>query len=163
MNNQNLENRIKALEKWRDERINQQIVYPLDINSRIILDKYYMHIIGSLVTVNISGDEFIDYIGKQDNTEFIVSKNQYIPYTVNTATDTLSIDGYIEDNRVVYFVASGTIASPGVIPTPLVDAIGYYVINSTGKTFQVSATLMGAAINITSTGTGRQFYYSYGF
>ena len=51
------------------------------------------------------------------------------------------------------------VRSTGAIPTPFVANTGYYVVNRAVNTFQLSETLGGSVINITSTGSGTVSVY----
>jgi hypothetical protein len=53
-------------------------------------------------------------------------------------------------------LVNGTIVTltGGSLPTGFTTATNYYVVSSSGATFQLSATSGGAAINSTSTGSG---------
>lgn len=158
MENQDLLRRIEALEKWKAEKTVQQVSYPLDFQSINVLNNYFMHIVDTLTTVGgASGNEETSYIGRQGNLEFIVSKNSLYPYTVNTSTEVITTTAYLENDMRINVQTTDT------PPSPLVAGVDYFVINSTGTSFQISATLGGAAINITSTGIGRQFLLSVGF
>jgi len=160
--NENLEKRVLALEKWQAERKKTQLTFPLDVNTRRTLDKYYMHIVSSLTTVGgAAGNEFTEFIGQQDALEFLVTENYYIPYTVNVTTNVFTIKAYFEDDQLAF------VATTDTAPAPLVVGTDYFVVNATGTgsgtTFQLAATVGGAAINITDDGDGRQFIYSFGF
>jgi hypothetical protein len=48
----------------------------------------------------------------------------------------------------------------GVLPTPLVEADNYYIINKTDDTFQVSATLSGSALDLGGSPTGTTHFPS---
>lgn len=68
---------------------------------------------------------------------------------VNIGTEfiTLTSHGY-EESEPVRFTSSGT------LPSPLVAGTVYFIKNKTTNTFQLSATLGGGVINLTTTGTG---------
>jgi len=51
-------------------------------------------------------------------------------------------------NQVVFFTTNGT------LPTGLTAYIPYYIVNPSGATFQVAATISGTPINTSSAGTG---------
>lgn len=69
--------------------------------------------------------------------------------SINVATNTFRIDGHgLQTGYVIY------IASSGSVPGGTTAGIPVYVINATDNTFKVSATEGGAAINITTAGTG---------
>lgn len=160
MDNQNLENRIQALEKWKEEKTRQQINFPLDFQSIQVLGKYFMHIVNSITyAAGAGGHEFTEYIGKQDDVEFLVNSNTYVPYTVNLASNTIMINGYMDDDRGIDLITSDT------PPTPLSILTHYYAINSTGTSFQLT-TVQGNAgfiVTITDTGVGNQYLVSLGF
>lgn len=153
------EKRIQSLEKWQQERIQQQITYPLDVNSQIVLGKYFMHIVSQLTTIaGAAGNEFTNFIGKQGIYEFIVTQNDLIPYTVDTTTNIFSTpSAYFENDMRV------NVSTTDTAPSPLLAGVDYFVVNSLGITFQVSATVGGAAIDITTAGVGSQFITSLGF
>ena len=75
----------------------------------------------------------------------------YTVASVDTGGNTFTITGINEglqaDSRVY-------VASTGTIPAPLAADTVYFVVNPTGDTIQLSATQGGAAINITSVGSG---------
>jgi hypothetical protein len=155
MDNQQLLQRIEALEKWKEERIRQQITFPFDEQSYKILNEYFMSILEQTeYSGGAGGNTFISLNGKQGKYNFSTGANTNILYTVNTSTDFFSLQsGFsFEDDTVVYLVTSGT------VPNPLSLGVGYYVVNSTGASFQLSLTMGGSAINITDTGTGNQYF-----
>lgn len=70
---------------------------------------------------------------------------------VNIATEefTSTAHGFINGDIV-------RVSTAGTLPTPLVVATDYYIVNSAANTFKISATNGGSAIDITSTGSGIQ-------
>jgi len=84
------------------------------------------------------------------------------PGTLNTYSQTNTVFAVNTTTNYITRVggssyANGTpiqIASTGTLPSPLVAATTYYVINSDGTVFQLSLTLNGSAIDITTAGTG---------
>lgn len=155
MENQDLENRIRALEQWKEQRIKQQVTFPLDIQSRLVLANYFMSITGVVRTISgVSGTEFINYIGKQGDYSWSVGADVFIPYTVNPTTNVFTNQRIsFQNDQQVYFSTSDT------PPSPLNTSTNYFIINSTGLTFKVSATMGGAAIDITDAGVGQQYIY----
>lgn len=160
MNPQDLESRIAALEEKQRQRERQQITFPLDKQSVDILSKYLMRITGTVVTIGgASGNEFVSYVGHQDNLQFVVSENTFVPYTVNVTTNVFTVAPNqvrrFFDDMQVYVVSSDT------VPAPLVSGDQYFVVNDNaeGTSFQLSATQGGAAINITDAGTGAQYIF----
>jgi len=75
-----------------------------------------------------------------------------IPFTANATDDTLSVSGLSMANNTLIVLSSNH-----TLPGGLSDKARYYVINSTGATFQVSLTQGGAAVAISSAGTGEHF------
>lgn len=71
-------------------------------------------------------------------------------YTANATTDFITVSSALPDGTTIQVLSSGT--PPGGL------SVGqtYYVVNSTGTTFKLSLTNGGAAINITTTGSGVQ-------
>lgn len=165
MDNENLLARIEALERWKQERERQQIKLPLDATSIAVLQKYFMRLTSSIQTTSATGNTFITYLGSQGNPDFVgpglvnfqVAASNLFPYTVNATSDvfTIAYGRFSNDERVI-------VDTEDTAPAPLVVGTDYYVVNaaSDGQTFKLSATLGGAAINITTTGTGSQ-YISY--
>lgn len=152
---QKLLQRVEALEKWKAQKERQQISFPLDIQSQDILRKYFMSI-SDLFTyifdsgIVVSTQRF--FIGKQGNFAFQVSPQTLFRYTVNVSNNEFTVQGtnFVNDEIVIFY-------SSDTPPDPLDSAINYYVINSTGGTFEVSLTSGGSAVNITDLGLGEQY------
>lgn len=160
MDNQELTRRIEALEKWKKDRERQQIVFPLDAQSVTILNNYFMSITGQIIYTNASGIDFTNWIVKQGPTAGVVSIGlPLFRFTVNTTTNVLTIGLDIANNNQGSFNDDDQVfvTSTDTLPSPLVTAVPYYVVNSTGTTIQLSTTSGGAAIDITTSGTGEQF------
>lgn len=161
MDTQELLNRIEALEKWKEERTRQQIFYPLDFQSQTILNKYFLSVIGTITNISVGGQEFNNLLIRQDNKINAISAfSVLITFTANSTTNILTLganlitgtQGQLDDNSFV------TVFSPsGTPPDPLESGFGYYVINSTGTTIQLSDTKGGSPIDLTTTGTGIQY------
>jgi hypothetical protein len=156
MDNNQLQRRIEALEKWQKEKQSQQISFPLDNQSIEILNKYFMRITANydVYTGGAGGNIFPIYIGNQGGQVFEVSTPSTTGYSVNVSTNYITTTGlnikYFDDEIV-------TVATTGTAPSPLILGNAYFVINSDGFTFQLSETESGAAIDITDTGSGSQF------
>ena len=151
----NLENRIQALEKWKEERTRQQIAFPLDEQSQIILGKYFMHIkqIIEYEILGASSHTILSLIGSQGNNNFEVGPQTIFPYSVNISSDTLSTNINFTDGQEVFLYTTPT----GTFPAPFTINTAYYVVNSTGTTFQLSLTPGGVAIDITTQGGESQY------
>lgn len=154
---QQLENRIKELEKWKSERERQQITFPMDTKSIEVLNKYFMRILDDILYVGgAAGREFTLYSGIQGGRKFIVQEDTYVKFTVNTSTDYITVEQTkyrFTENEDVYVATSDT------LPGGLTYGITYYVKNVFSNTFQLSTTPGGAVVDITSTGTGTQYIY----
>jgi len=168
MDNNQLQRRIEALEKWQKEKQRQQISFPLDNQSIEILKKYFMHIVSVIkYPGGVGTNEFVTFLGQQgevkdstigQNILFEVSPPSLVSYTVDISNDYLTTFQYsgnlkfFDNQKVVLY-------SDGIAPDPLIAGQGdiYYVINSDGYVFQLSLTEGGVAIDITDTGSGRQF------
>jgi hypothetical protein len=73
----------------------------------------------------------------------------YMNATVDTGTDVFTcLNAFVDTNAIEFYSLGND------LPAPLVQGTTYYVVNAAGNTFKVSATSGGAAINITTTGTG---------
>lgn len=150
-----LQQRIENIEKWQREKDAQQIKYPLDVRSVAILQKYFMRIIDTIFTEGgAGGNTFVNYLGSQDEKVFLVAQNTFFPYQVDVASNVFTTSNVeMQDDMMVYVASSGT------PPSPLDTLVQYFVVNASGKTFQLSLTQGGAAINITDTGSGNQYLY----
>lgn len=155
--NPDLLRRVQALEEWKRQMEQQQISLPLDSQSQEILGKYFMHIEDTIfITGGAAGNVFESYTGRQDEKEFEVNKNVLIPYTVDVTSNILTTSRRGFENDTNIFIGTEDTA-----PAPLNTAADYFVINSTGLSFQISATLGGAAIDITTKGIGRQYIFTF--
>jgi uncharacterized phiE125 gp8 family phage protein len=75
------------------------------------------------------------------------------PFTVNTTTDTLTAKGHpFANNDPVRLMNSG-----GALPAGTSDYLDYYAVSVSGDTLKLSLTEGGAAVDITSAGTGTHF------
>lgn len=75
--------------------------------------------------------------------------------SVSTTAETITKSAHgLNNNDVIGFTTTGT------LPSPLAINTSYYVVNKTTNTFQVSTSLGGSAVDLTTTGTGtHSFYY----
>lgn len=152
-----LRQKIADLERWRDEKLVQQLTYPLDNDTIEALGRYFMRITGTVTTTGgAGGHSFTSYYGQQDNMTFQVGEITDVMYSVAPSTDYLTVI-----NSYLRFFDGDTVAvaTEDTPPAPLVAGVTYYVRDSDGTTFKLAATLGGAAINITDAGAGRQFIY----
>lgn len=161
-----LEQRIAELEKWKADKERQQIKYPLDKESIEVLNKYFMRIVDSyFYEGGASSNTFLNLLGKQGDDAFTITGNatlsSFVGCTANVTTNIISIvDSYktrfnrFSDNEVIYFYYTPDGGFGGVTG---LGTVGYYVIDASadGYSFKISATEGGAAIDITSVGSGQ--------
>lgn len=156
-----LKKELQELKRWKEEKDRQFISYPLDQHSVEVLNKYFLRIVDEYVYFGGASDNsFPTYVVKQDNKIFDVPTNLLIQYVANPDTDIISI---VNKARFNNFADGATIVLYTTDTTPGgLNGQGlttYYVVNaaSDGFSFKVSTTQGGAAVNITSTGSGKQF------
>ena len=150
-----LQREIDDIKHWMNQRKAQQLVYPLDNISKDIIEKDFLRYQSNLDYTNSSGQIFPNILVSHDKKQELFSV--YPPlysFTVNTTTDILTFDTllYANDDQV-------NLLTTDTLPTPLSDVVTYYIINVSGNTCQLSLTSGGAAVNITSTGTGTHYLY----
>jgi hypothetical protein len=161
---QDLIRRIDALEKWKAERIAQQITFPLDEKSQKILNKYFLTKLGNLDFTNSSGQVFRNIMLKMnDRVDVVSAYTTLFRFSVNTTSNKLLIgqdvvnlaQGSFQNDQQIWLQTTDT------LPAPLSDAVPVYVVNAnaSGTEIQVSSTLGGAAIDITNVGVGEHYTY----
>ena len=157
----NLENRIKALEKWQSERKTQQVTYPLDNQSIQILNKYFLSYVESVFYEGgVAGTLFKEILVRQNGRINVLgAETVLLQYTANTSTNYLTLSQDLV-NLGQATLANNTnvlVVTSGVAPAPLSGT--YFVVNAiAGDTqVQLSLTMGGVAVDITSTGTGNQY------
>lgn len=72
----------------------------------------------------------------------------FLPAAINTTTNVITCANSYAANTVARMTSTGT------LPAPLLVDTDYYVVNPTGSNFQLSLTSGGAAIDLTTQGTG---------
>lgn len=77
-------------------------------------------------------------------------------FTADAGTDFLTdtAHGLVNGDRIMVY------NSGGALPAGLAENAVYFVVNKTNDTFQVSLTAGGSAINLTSAGTGTNYWYA---
>ena len=83
--------------------------------------------------------------------------NAAIGYSPSTVTITVASPAVVTSSIPVVNNTPITFATTGALPTGITPGTTYYVINSTGTTFNVSLTSGGAAINTSGAGSGLQY------
>jgi hypothetical protein len=83
--------------------------------------------------------------------------NAAIGYLPSTVTITVASPAVVTSSIPVVNNTPITFATTGALPTGITPGTTYYVINSTGTTFNVSLTSGGAAINTSGAGSGLQY------
>lgn len=94
-------------------------------------------------------------LGKIGLSAFVVRKSSGTTFTADDSTDVITANAHGLVNGDAVQVSN----SGGGLPGGLSAATTYYVISSTTNTFQLSATLGGAAINLSSAGTGTNSFF----
>jgi len=80
--------------------------------------------------------------------EFLVT---FVPQDVNTAQDKFLIHNNATNGQAIFF-QKGDPAN--TLPAPIVEGTTYYLVNVSASQGQIAATVGGAPINITTSGTG---------
>lgn len=92
------------------------------------------------------GGLFLEPIGQLSQAV----KASFLPAAVNPSTDTITVTAHgLSNNDGPFFVAS-----TGAEPGGLTALTPYWIVNATTNTFQLAAVKTGAAVDITSAGTG---------
>lgn len=103
-----------------------------------------------------SGGSAVNLTSQGSGTHTIGVKNpiEYIqPSGIDTSADTITVTSNILTNTDIKFVSSGT------LPSPLAAQTDYYAINVDSTHIKVAASLGGAAIDLTSQGSGTHSLY----
>jgi hypothetical protein len=87
--------------------------------------------------------------GDVELVQFTTATVATTAFTANAATDVCTATAHNFSNGWAL-----QLTSSGTLPAPLVAGTTYYVINATANTFKLAATSGGAAINLTTAGTG---------
>jgi len=105
----------------------------------------------TLITIGPGyGSGFMRIFKTSELPRVYVEAENFAPGDVNTTSEVISIANHLfQDGDEFRFGTSGT------LPAPLVAGTSYFAVNVVaGVSFQVSETSGGAAINLTTTGTG---------
>lgn len=149
---ENLKRQVAELMEWKAARERQQIVFPLDTQSIAILQRYFLRVVATFVQVGgVALRAFTYFRVQQDQYVSSISQDLSQEFTAATS-DTLTLTQYpfVNTDRV-YVTTSDT------LPAPLDTTTTYYVVSASGLTCKLSLTSGGAAIDITTTGTGTHY------
>jgi len=157
-----LEKRLSDLNNWKDEIETERLSFPLDLPSRKTLD--YLGEFGNLIftgnVIDLPDIIYSDFIAFgidvriNDQNRIVLAAPKIFQFTANDVTDILTSVGpnnLINGDAIAF-------NSTNLLPGNLNPSSGYYVINRSGTTFQVSATSGGSAIDITDTGSGTHYF-----
>ncbi len=78
---------------------------------------------------------------------------QYAPDVSNPTID-IALDALIKANHGYGLYDACFVSSTGTLPAPLIANTRYFIVSPTANDFKLSATAFGAAINLTTAGTG---------
>ncbi len=168
---QNLEKKVNDLLTWKNNRMRERLILPLDPLSRRALDYWRADgltssVIGLFVsTGRILNSAYLDLSTAYSTYGIEVTVNGtkknialmplLSPFTVNTVTDfIINTNGQhnVHDGQLVTFTTDGT------LPAPIIINVLAFVVNSTATTFQLSSSAGGPPIDITSSGSGTHYY-----
>lgn len=162
MDTEQIIQRLEALEKWKAEKTQQQISFPLDQFSKDVLQRDFIQVVGFGKTSGASGNEFLFYTTKIDGNLDQIMSVAYgmFPVNVDYTTDYFTANFEVPDGTALFVTAQSLdrTSSP-FVPGGLLDGVTYYVVNSSGTKFKLSSTFGGSAINITSNGGGNIFMF----
>lgn len=149
-----LESQVQELLKWKEDRIIQQLTYPLDKQSTEISQKN-LFVFSNLITFERANGVINPYalVGTINNkTTTIALLPDPIIFSADFTTDRLLIvsNPFINDDTV-------SVLTSNVLPQPLLDGVQYFVVSSTSSSIKLSLTQGGAAIDLTNNGSGIQY------
>ena len=151
-----LEHQVQELLTWKEQRIRQQLVFPLDKISTDIIQKDLFVVNDFVVYTRPNGVVTpYAYVGSVNSKPATISALDVLhPMTADASSNVITSanHGFVDDVRVS-FISSDT------LPAGITDGIGYYVINATVNTFKISTTSGGSAVDITDAGVGKHYAY----
>jgi len=129
--------------------------FPVEVEQTLV-KRGFLKNYQTLIFNNASGDEFKVLLIDHNNDRTALGGDfitRYVPYTVDPSTDTFtSVNNVLADTQQVIPYSSGA-----ALPSPLASGVIYWVRDASANTFKLSATSGGAAVNITTKGTGVQY------
>lgn len=92
---------------------------------------------------------------EQEKSITVTMKSGYVvPFSVNPTTNVFTLTNYTPTNGDIWRVTN----SGGTLPGGLSENTDYYVVNASGSTCKLSTTAGGSAVDVTTTGTGLNFF-----
>lgn len=159
-----LENKVRELEIWKASRVRQRLTFPIDVNTRDIVNRKNIIATGNTyprASLGISDLLNVGLICKISGTnrvassKVIVASSRLFRFDANPTTDVID---YLAGSFAVVNGDAIGLNTTSILPSGLSDGIIYYVINATANTFKVSLTQGGVAVDITSVGTGDHYF-----
>lgn len=153
-----LERQVQELLSWKLSKERQQISYPLDENSKQVLNKDFISLITRLeFTQSLVPEPFIALLVTQNGKQHMLPAYGSLFQFTAATTDVITSQVTFVDNMLV------TLFTTDTLPAGLDDTTSYYTVNSSGNTCKLSLTLGGAAVDITDTGTGLHYFTVYNY
>lgn len=81
----------------------------------------------------------------------------YIRFTANPSNDTLNTNTFIEDGTEVWLLTNGVLPVNSATGDPLLTGVPYYIRDATNTTCKLASSVGGAAINLTTSGSGTHY------
>ncbi len=161
-----LEKRVYELTQWKESRIRDRLKLPIDHQTKKILTYWPTPYFDGLPIftgrVFPVGDTYITEVlalglevKVNDKKRALLVTFELHTYTVNPSTDVFT------DSSGSHGLITGDLVgfnSSNILPLGLNTTSFYYVINPSGATFQVAETSNGSPVDVTSGGSGTQFY-----
>jgi hypothetical protein len=128
----------------------------LGFNERMVL-KHKTWANGVLWEI-ISNGSFLSDQGQQANTgpSIMSLMPDFLPFTANSSTDIIDTGTFTPVIGMALTVSN----SGGALPAPLVANTTYYARDVSGHTCKLASTPGGAAINLTTNGSGTNLFYA---
>lgn len=154
----NLKKDVANLKKFNEKLMRQQITYPLDSSSIEIIQKDFLQHDGDIKLIDQTTGTILNLLTIKINNRLYnlgVLRNLTL-FIPNSSTDVM-----IATNHGLTASDTVILTSTGTLPAPLNDTTLYYPVSVTTDTFKLSLSLAGAAIDITTNGTGTQYVLKY--
>ncbi len=154
-----LEKRVAELVKIKNQRIQERLVFPLDIETRNLLNRGVLVSTGKIQPdVSLLFTDLLSFgmeFTVNNRKRVVVTYRPLHAFTSNFTTDVLSnSNGSHNLNNDDRIALTTTDTLPGGLDTIII----YYVINRTGTTFKLSTSSGGSAMDITNNGIGTHYW-----